>query len=658
MLALAAILSIVATASHGLGFGRVGNTTQLGQTLNFAATLHLDADEVLPRECVSAEVFSGDSKLSAGKLHVTLEDGAGAGERSVRITSTTLIDEPVVTVNVTVGCSAKVSRTFVAFIDPPLIDPPRLSASDAALLAPQRRDSQVAPLLAVVQATNAAASAGARGPPRSSARAGPRTSGRAVVVAAAPARAPGAAAPARKAKSVAAARSAPAARVAAGGPRLKLEAAPAIVAVPASAAASSALLAEAAAPAASSVQAGLLERDRQRIQLLEESITRLRSDSQATQQTLAALQAQLRRAESARAETPPLLHALAWAVALLALAVLALGWRLARARRTPIWWAAPAPPPAATEETEGQAQAAVAAAPPMPAASTRAAYAYESGPDTMPVGDTAETPPPSAHEASIWPASQPGPIGRSHELSVEELIDLEQQADFFIVLGQDEAAIDLLMSHLRGSGGISPLPYLKLLEIYRRRADTDAYERIRERFNRRFSAYAPGWNADLQRGLLLEDYPGMVARLQSLWDSHSPAGIMGLLDGALFRRDGTEETFDLPAYRELLFLYSIARDLAEHRDGLAAGDAAPNVDLLLPLDQGTAAATGTARADRHAFEPVDRATAPLDLNVSMPVGIAPRADSELSSLDIDIDVESPSRFGGLVNIGSHRRGAG
>ena len=45
----------------------------------------------------------------------------------------------------------------------------------------------------------------------------------------------------------------------------------------------------------------------------------------------------------------------------------------------------------------------------------------------------------------------------------------------------------------------------------------------------------------------------------------------------LFRSDGSQ-LFDLPAYREVLFLYSLARDLLEH------GEAAPpRIDVLLPL---------------------------------------------------------------------------
>src|SRR5439155_2393388 len=62
------------------------------------------------------------------------------------------------------------------------------------------------------------------------------------------------------------------------------------------------------------------------------------------------------------------------------------------------------------------------------------------------------------------------------EVTVEELINLEQQAEFFLVLGQDDAAIDLLMGPLRSTGGSSPLPSLKLLEIYRRRNEREPYE--------------------------------------------------------------------------------------------------------------------------------------------------------------------------------------
>jgi hypothetical protein len=160
-------------------------------------------------------------------------------------------------------------------------------------------------------------------------------------------------------------------------------------------------------------------------------------------------------------------------------------------------------------------------------------------------------------------------------LSAEELIDLEQQADFFIVLGQEDAAIDLLMGHVRSSGGTSPMPYLKLLEIYRRRSDADAYDRIRERLNRRFNGQAPAWDDAPKDSRSLDDHPEVQARVQAQWKT--PARAVELLEALLFRRDASAGPFDLPAYEDLLFLYAVARDHLEREvnpDG---------VDLLLPI---------------------------------------------------------------------------
>jgi hypothetical protein len=210
-------------------------------------------------------------------------------------------------------------------------------------------------------------------------------------------------------------------------------------------------------------------------------------------------------------------------------------------------------------------------------------------PAASPAGAAAPAPAPTAAPAAAPAAELSLPGGlfgtRTAEapraVSVEELIDLEQQAEFFLVLGQDQAAIDLLESHVAGPAGGSPLPYLKLLELYRRRDDRQAYENLRERFNGRFNAYAPHWDADLQSGHSLSDYPGVIERLQALWTT--PERAMEVLQASLLRSDPQADTFDLPAYRELLFLYSVARDLAEREAGQ------PPVDLLLPFGDEPAA---------------------------------------------------------------------
>jgi pilus assembly protein FimV len=215
----------------------------------------------------------------------------------------------------------------------------------------------------------------------------------------------------------------------------------------------------------------------------------------------------------------------------------------------------------------------------------------------------------------------------TRDVSIDELLDLEQQAEFFIVLGQDEAAIELLVEHLRSSGGTSPLPYLKLMDIYRRRGDEAAYARTRDRFNHRFNAIAPGFGADLRQGRALETYPEVIAQLQRSWPRSVDA--MAELETLLFRSDGSQ-LFDLPAYREVLFLYSLARDLLEHGEA-----AAPRIDVLLPLADGADFRnTGTrpqlaavpARGERTDVAREEQATTPVDLDLSEPVKL--RAPSQ------------------------------
>jgi hypothetical protein len=248
------------------------------------------------------------------------------------------------------------------------------------------------------------------------------------------------------------------------------------------------------------------------------------------------------------------------------------------------------------------------------------APAHQATPSEMFDASVPATEPPDWH-ASELPTQQTQPLitGQTDDpalraVSAEELIDLEQQAEFFVVLGQDEAAIDLLVSHLRDAGGASPLPYLKLLEIYRRLDDRDAYERTRDRFNHRFNAHVPGWDAPAGSGRTLTDYPNVMGWIEHVWPR--PLDAMAELESLLFRKDGGE-LFDLPAYRELLFLYSTARDLLDGE----AGGAGSGVDVLLPLGGGTEFAVTSPKAyfGPEGETPRDtQPTAPIDLDLDLP----------------------------------------
>lgn len=201
-----------------------------------------------------------------------------------------------------------------------------------------------------------------------------------------------------------------------------------------------------------------------------------------------------------------------------------------------------------------------------------AALAEPGGPPggLAPVAPRAE-PPPRMAEMTMAIGSAP------RAMSVEELFDLEQQVDFFLALGQTESAVDLLVSHIRGTGGNSALPYIKLMEVYRQQGDSESHERTRKRFNQRFNAHAPAWGEDPRAGRSLEQYPEVVIRLQRVWSS--PLDALAELESLLYRRS-RGELFDLPAFRDVLVLHGMAVDLHEHSPA-----ATTRVDILLPLGE-------------------------------------------------------------------------
>ncbi len=669
-------------AAHGvsaIGWARAQQGAVLGQQLDFSAALRLDPGDSIAPECVTAEVMVGDQRLPPGAVRV-LVDGSSPETLAMRVLSATAVDEPVVAITLSIGCPARMSRRFVLLADPPALSPtasmalaPQMSqmsqmsqTAQALLLAQADRsgarpalDPPDAPAAAVAQAPRAGRSTqpDARPPrPAASTRKPAR-----------PAVAPPAVAPVARLRLDAAdpiARPGPAAANAAAA------SAPGVVEEAIQAVALAASATRAAASAASAADS--------RIALLERSIGDLRIEARANRDLVAQMRERLAAAEGGSRWTLPLLLA---ALALAGL-VLWLAWRLrvlqreqqAAWRRAAAAEAAPQRGPVATSQlplvtselhlptlpAAGAAQTAAARGAPWPTVvppvpqvplvplvpRTSGANSRSLSPATMPQTTQPQQPRPRPQPAApprpaVLPAVAVAPAvapptavaanertqvlppqalpddGSPRDVSIEELLDLEQQAEFFVVLGQDDAAIDLLVDHLRNTGGGSPLPYLKLLELYRRRNEREAYERTRTRFNHRFNAYAPEWNADLQQGRALEDYVGVLPRLQQVWPR--PLDAMAELEALLFRKS-RGELFELPAYREVLFLYSLARDLLD-REAADTG----NVDLLLPLaDGGEFSATaphpyfGMERDSVFDAQHEDRPTAPVDLDLTQP----------------------------------------
>ena len=642
---LVAVVAISCSgAATAFGFGPIRANVVLGQPLNLAVPVALAEGETLSAECASAEVTAGELKLAPGQARVRVTQGRDASEVVLRITTSGVVEEPVLTVTLHVGCPTRLSRTVVLLADPPLV---------TTVSAPPERP----PALATVAPSTATATAAAAAPPAATAapratrprqpsRATRNAPARAVVAEAAPpASAVAPAAPPVPRRAMARAEPRPRLRLDAGQVSLNDAAVQA-----AQAQAATASAAEAAASAAA-----------ERLQTLETELARVRADAKAQTDALVQIRQELALDRAQREQPSRWLTALIAVAALFAALAAWLGWRLRRQASVPQggadWWArantsmGPPDMPSDFQRSQGAGLASVhqrlpsAPAPLTGWVESRHAPDSLSSPMTVPA-PTAVTIPP------LPPPVQEAEVDRA--MSVDEQIDLEQQADFFIALGHDDAAIDLLMAHMRSTGGGSPLPFLKLLEIHRRRDQREAYERTRVRFNQRFNSVAPEWHADPKAGRKLEDYTLALGRIQRAWPS--PLDASAELEALLFRRGEGAELFDLPAYQEVLFLYQMARDLHEADNRGVAAD----IDVLLPIGGRSApaeAAHGTIVL-RPEFN--DGQAMSLDLDLSgasvrgpltpeatspedLPAGDAPASTSPMIDLELTTPVEPLER---------------
>ncbi|MEO7152401.1 MAG: hypothetical protein ABIX46_11925, partial [Burkholderiaceae bacterium] len=148
LLTLCHLLCLAPSAAMALGFGRVDSGTVLGQRLNFTTQISVEPQDALTEACVSAEVTAGDSRIPPAQVRISLSGAPNATQKTLRVTTTAVIDEPIVNLNISVGCVARVSRSFTVFADPPVLElaRPEPAAPPLVAIAPTPDSTPSAPL--------------------------------------------------------------------------------------------------------------------------------------------------------------------------------------------------------------------------------------------------------------------------------------------------------------------------------------------------------------------------------------------------------------------------------------------------------------------------------------------------------------------------------
>lgn len=616
---IGSILLSTALGSPAASLGRHSGAVVIGRPLDIKVQAVAGADDDLSGQCVHADVMFGDNQVGPSSVRTSVQRSAPDAEASVRIQTTVPVNEPIVSVTVRAGCVAPFSRRYILLAD--LLSEPATTAGSA---------TEASPVTSILPSDSAKAL-----PPLKAAPA-LRSSGRAVAEAgAAPSAssavaqkpdALGKATPSRtKPPSVVRREESPK-EVA---PRLHLDPVDVNLGIERDPALrlSLALLSEptsneqeraAAAQLWKALNASPEDilRDTQKLSVLEAESKGLREQEAKNKAALQAMEAEV---EKSRYMT--WLAYLLGGLLLLSLAGVGWLWKRRSAvgagdAKSKSWWAA-----GATKTASASTKGAVK---PSRSLDLDLDLGDESGLDDLHVlhSDASES------EAALltgtdrreFPASQ---MGVSRSVATEELFDVQQQSDFFVSLGEFDQAIGVLKNHINESHEPSALAYLDLFKLYHKLDRRAEYDKLRVEFNQKFNAGAPPFDqySDASQGL--ESYETAFGRIQALWPQPR---VLDVIENSIFRdaSDGEAEVFDLEAYRELLLLHAIAKDVIKRDAGLGSSDFQHT--SIRPLK--AAGPRGALGAGAAAAAAGDRNTVPQD--------DIPHASPRLG-LDVDLD---------------------
>jgi pilus assembly protein FimV len=611
--------------SDAMSLGRSRGAAVLGRGLDITALVGMEAQEATPEAtCFSAEVFYGESRVNNQNITIT-PVRTSPSELALRVRANNIIDEPFVTLYVRIGCGQSLARRYVLLADSPS-EPvstgqasvvPFITAPSGPGAVPNSsaRSSTEGNQLAEAGGATAAATgrreriaqqreaAAARRAQQTGAQVD-RPPASPAELAAAKERREARAAQKQAARTAqqerlqadkqARAERAPVASLPVSkiSPRLKIDLLDMSPVREPTLRASNELLSQPTAdPQARALAAALwrslnsspedASKDALRLKAIEADVRTMSDVSKQQTQELTTLRTDLKQAQSSRYANP-LVFGLG-ALALAALAFAAWVWRRRGNDGTKPWWGSVErfDEAAAVEQANAALQAqqsddsaanfaqsnqpgnvkgaARSVVYPSSFAGSLGTTAQASADRTAEIVSAAKSASGLPEAAADFANSTPN---TSRSVNTEELFDIQQQADFFMSLGQHSQAIDILQNHISDNIGTSALAYLDLFDIYHKIGQREDFETLRDEFNRVFNTQVPEFEQYGATSRGLEDYQAAIERIQALWPNPK---VLAVIEESIFRMpDRDAKPFDLLAYRELMLLYAIAKDVSQH----------------------------------------------------------------------------------------------
>lgn len=215
----------------------------------------------------------------------------------------------------------------------------------------------------------------------------------------------------------------------------------------------------------------------------------------------------------------------------------------------------------------------------------------------------------------------------------EELFDIQQQAEFFVSVGEHDQAIGVLRKHIADHGSTSPYAYLELLRLYHTLSRAESFSQLRQQFHQHFNAQVPEFSSFHRMGRTLEDYPDALAAIEAQW---STTEVMDIIEAFIFRRAGgpvVAAPFDMAAYDDLLLLLAIAQTTPASQRGEPPPRARTTPFAVAHASAQPAAAAPSPFIPKAAAAPLD-ASADLaaPAMTTSPVAVTPTAAAAAAAL--------------------------
>jgi pilus assembly protein FimV len=588
-------LACATSGSAALTLGRASGAAILGRPLEVTVSVQVASEEESGGMCFEADVFYGDSRQDSSRVTVTSDAPSQGLPVKVRVSSYAPVDEPIVTIYLRAACGRQATRRYVLLAD--LVSD--LTASVVPMQLPVTRPATTTTAIAVTPSASPT-----RNPAPAIAAVGPGVSREKPLAAASasvekPIRRPRAEREAPRASVAAKAVLEP---VVSTSRRARLKLAPIDLTqdrdptlrisneLPFLPLEDLKKRSEAIAMWRSlNASPEDILRDGLRMQSMETDLKALQDVTQKNRQVMLDLAVRLDRAESQRYANP-LVYGLI-GLLLACGAGLAYGFfrfRAARLGPSP-WWRGPN-----ADEKLGDANAAgidggafvasdskLATHPSAIAEPTPSEGLYEIDIDLPLDGgaftDLGQPLPAAVADVSKQVTQVRATAGSSHadfsqsvfgsfrEISTEEMLDVRQQADFFMTLGQYDEAIEVLESRIKSGDEANPLVYLDLLKVFHTLSKKAEYDTYRKQFNEFFSGNVPAYAQFNHQGGNLDAYPSICNRIVELWPSLEA---VEYIEKCLIRspEGDLSSGFDLDAFRDLLMLHGVVRRLVSSSD--------------------------------------------------------------------------------------------